>query len=45
MKKKLRWVAWFETPVCFYTKKRNVELLQGENCYDVKNTKLNGKLS
>lgn len=30
MKKKLRWVAWFETPVCFYTKKEMLNYCKGK---------------
>lgn len=30
MKKKLRWVAWFETPVCFNTKKEMLSYCKGK---------------
>jgi hypothetical protein len=29
-KKKLRWVAWFENPICFYTKKEAIKYCAGK---------------
>jgi hypothetical protein len=29
-KRKLRWVAWFETPICFYTKKEMLKYCEGK---------------
>jgi len=29
-KKKLRWVAWFEDPILFYTKKEMLEYCKGQ---------------